>query len=228
MLCRCLHEDPSQEDGPSKGLFEIRGTALQKSLGTDAGADASPSGTTEKSFKAYKACSTSVPNVASWLCLCICVKPQDIQAHIYFISPGTHLFQGWVGSFFIFIFFLSSFEHKLSFTLIHCLAFSASWPDSSALPPCNFELLKGRFSNHLKFIAWSRGAESHFAPTRNVAWKLCCSTSVFASINRILSVRLGQKPLGKVCRPCFALFFCLSRLIQLWAATPLLNYFFWF
>lgn len=150
--------------------------------------------------------------------------------------PGTHLFHfsrhtsisglGW--KLFHFYFFLSSSEHKLSFTLIHCLAFSASWPDSSALPPCNFELLKGRFSNHLKFIAWSRGAESHFAPTRNVAWKLCCSTSVFASINRILSVRLGQKPLGKVCRPCFALFFCLSRLIQLWAATPLLNYFFWF
>lgn len=118
MLCGCLHKDISQQDGTSKRLFEICDTVLQKSLGTDAGAAASPSGTTEKSFKAYKTCSTSVPNMASWLCLCICVKPHNNEAQIYFISLGTHLLGSWVGIFFFFVlffffFFLSGSERKI-------------------------------------------------------------------------------------------------------------------
>lgn len=88
---RCLRKGISQQDGTANSRLNPD-TVLQKSLGTDAGADASPAGTTEKSFKAYKTCSTSVPSTASWLCLCICAKPHSNEAQIYFVSLGTHLF----------------------------------------------------------------------------------------------------------------------------------------
>lgn len=104
MLCRCFHKDISQQDGISKQLFETHDTILQKSLGTDAGADANPSGTTEKSFEAYNTCSTSVPNMALWLCPCICVQPHNNEAQIYFIFLGTDLSFGWIGFFFFFLF----------------------------------------------------------------------------------------------------------------------------
>lgn len=119
-LCRCLHMDISHQDGISKWLFESCEAVLRQSLGGSAGASGSPPGTAKKSFKAYKTCSTSVPNTKLCCFISASVGSHITMRHRSILFPWAHIFFSWLdwnlqSSSFPFLFVLSSSEHKINF-----------------------------------------------------------------------------------------------------------------